>query len=81
MKGGLFAQYLALKVIHDLGIKLDGTVHFHSVIEEETGGAGTLSALLQNEDEIEVALITEPTGMKILPKQQVKHLIFNRQNV
>ena len=69
MKGGLVSYLLAIKAIQQLGIKLKGDVIFQSVIEEESGGAGTLSALLKGY-QADAALITEPTNMRIFPKQQ-----------
>lgn len=48
MKGGLIANYFALKKILELGIKPQGTVMLQSVVEEEAGGgAGTLACLLE----------------------------------
>ena len=48
MKGGLIANYFALKSLLEAGLKPKGTVMLHSVIEEETGGGGgTLACLLE----------------------------------
>lgn len=69
MKGGLVSFLLAIQAIQQLGVKLKGDVIFQSVIEEESGGAGTLSALLKGY-KADAALITEPTHMRIFPKQQ-----------
>ena len=70
MKGGVFSSYLALKILKNLGIKLKGDVIFQSVVEEESGGAGTLSTVLRGY-KADAAIIPEPTNMKIFPKQQV----------
>ena len=48
MKGGLIANYFALKSLLDTGLKPRGTVILQSVIEEEAGGGGgTLACLLE----------------------------------
>jgi len=42
MKAGTFALIIALRAIQSQNIKLKGDILFHSVVEEESGGAGTL---------------------------------------
>lgn len=69
MKGGTVAMLLALEAIISSGIKLKGDVIFQSVIEEESGGAGTLAAVLRGY-KADGAIIPEPTNMKLFPKQQ-----------
>jgi acetylornithine deacetylase len=69
MKGGTVALLLALEAIIQSGIHLKGDVIFQSVIEEESGGAGTLAAVLKGY-RADGAIIPEPTNMKIFPKQQ-----------
>ncbi|MBK5482723.1 peptidase [Peribacillus sp. TH16] len=69
MKGGLVSFLLSLQAIQQLDIKLRGDVIFQSVIEEESGGTGTLSTILKGY-KADAALITEPTNMRIFPKQQ-----------
>ncbi|WP_255717187.1 peptidase [Salipaludibacillus sp. CUR1] len=69
MKGGNAAMLFALQAISSLKIPIKGDVIFHSVIEEESGGAGTLAAILRGYT-ADAALIPEPTNMKIFPKQQ-----------
>lgn len=69
MKGGLVSFLLAIQAIQQLNINLKGDVIFQSVIEEESGGAGTLSTILKGY-KADAALITEPTNMRIFPKQQ-----------
>ncbi|WP_257350458.1 peptidase [Pseudalkalibacillus decolorationis] len=69
MKGGNLSLLLALQCLKDLGVSLKGDVLFHSVIEEESGGAGTLAAILRGHT-ADAALIPEPTNMKIFPSQQ-----------
>ncbi|KAA0550117.1 peptidase [Bacillus sp. BGMRC 2118] len=69
MKGGTVALLLAIEVINDLNISLKGDIIFQSVIEEESGGAGTLAAITRGYT-ADAAIIPEPTNMKIFPKQQ-----------
>lgn len=69
MKGGNVSLLLALSALQQLDIKLKGDVIFHSVIEEESGGSGTLAAILRGY-KADAAIIPEPTNMKIFPKQQ-----------
>lgn len=69
MKGGNAAMLFALKAIDALNLSLKGDIIFHSVIEEESGGAGTLAAVLKGYTG-DAAIIPEPTKMKIFPKQQ-----------
>jgi formylaminopyrimidine deformylase len=42
MKGGIAASLLAIKLLKELGITLQGDLQFQSVIGEEVGEAGTL---------------------------------------
>lgn len=69
MKGGNASLLIALHAIQALNIKLKGDVIFQSVVEEESGGAGTLDALLKGYT-ADAAIIPEPSNMKIFPKQQ-----------
>lgn len=69
MKGGNASLLIALDAIRSLNISLKGDVIFQSVVEEESGGAGTLDAVLKGY-KADAALIPEPTNMKIFPKQQ-----------
>lgn len=69
MKGGNVSLMLAIEAIQALGIKLKGDIILQSVVEEESGGAGTLDAILRGY-KADAAIIPEPTNMKIFPKQQ-----------
>lgn len=69
MKGGNASLLLAIDAIQSLKIPLKGDIIFQSVIEEESGGAGTLAAVLKGYKG-DGAIIPEPTNMKIFPKQQ-----------
>jgi acetylornithine deacetylase len=69
MKGGNLSSLLAIQVLQSLGVKLKGDVIYQSVVEEESGGAGTLATILRGY-KADAALIPEPTNLKIFPKQQ-----------
>ncbi|MFS0655518.1 peptidase [Bacillus sp. 179-C3.3 HS] len=69
MKGGNVSLLFALMAIRALQIPLKGDVVFHSVVEEESGGAGTLAAILKGYT-ADAAIIPEPSHMKIFPIQQ-----------
>lgn len=69
MKGGTAAMLMAVGALAAVGVKLKGDVIFQSVIEEESGGAGTLAAVLRGY-RADGAIIPEPTNLKIFPKQQ-----------
>jgi acetylornithine deacetylase len=69
MKGGTTALLLAMEAIRTCNIELKGDVIFESVIEEESGGAGTLATLLRGY-RADAAIIPEPTNLKLFPKQQ-----------
>lgn len=69
MKGGSTSLLYALQCLQALGVGLRGDVIFQSVVEEESGGAGTLAAIVRGY-KADAALIPEPTGMQIFPKQQ-----------
>lgn len=69
MKGGNLAALIAVEALQKLGVKLKGDVIFESVVEEESGGAGTLATILRGY-KADAALVPELTQMKIMPKQQ-----------
>ncbi|MFF3024183.1 peptidase [Gottfriedia sp. NPDC057948] len=69
MKGGNVALILAIEAIKGSGITLKGNVYFQSVIEEESGGAGTLATILRGYT-ADGVIIPEPTNMKFFIKQQ-----------
>ncbi|PGS50949.1 peptidase [Bacillus sp. AFS041924] len=69
MKGGNVALILAVEAIKRSGITLKGNVYFQSVIEEESGGAGTLATILRGYS-ADGVIIPEPTNMKFFIKQQ-----------
>ncbi|MGE5702294.1 MAG: peptidase [Clostridia bacterium] len=69
MKGGNLAALIAVEALQQLDVKLKGDVIFESVVEEESGGAGTLATILRGYT-ADAALVPEPSQMKIFPKQQ-----------
>jgi len=69
MKGGTAAMLMAIEAIKNSGITLKGDIIFESVIEEESGGAGTLASVLRGY-KADGAIIPEPTNLKVFPKQQ-----------
>lgn len=66
MKGGLIAGIGAIRAIQAAGIRLKGDVMVQSVIAEESGGAGTLAAVLRGHV-ADGVLIAEPTRLNITP--------------
>ena len=69
MKGGNASMLLALEAIVKAGVRLKGDVIFESVIEEESGGVGTLATIIRGY-KADAAIIPEPTNMKLFIKQQ-----------
>ncbi len=69
MKGGNVSLIMAMEAIKNTGINLKGDVIFQSVIEEESGGAGTLATVLRGYT-ADAAIIPEPTNLKLFIKQQ-----------
>jgi acetylornithine deacetylase len=69
MKGGTVAAILAVEALLALGVRLRGDVIIESVIEEESGGSGTLAAILRGY-RADAALVPEPSGMAIYAQQQ-----------
>lgn len=69
MKGGNVSLLLAIEAITALNIALKGDLIFQSVIEEESGGTGTLAAILRGY-RADGAIIPEPTNLKFFPVQQ-----------
>ncbi|AOT68699.1 peptidase [Geosporobacter ferrireducens] len=66
MKGGIIANIMAVKAIIASGIKLKGDVIIESVIGEETGGGGTLSAISRGY-KANGAIVSEPTDLQVCP--------------
>jgi acetylornithine deacetylase len=68
MKAGLVAAVGAVAALRSLGFAPAGTVTLQSVVGEETGGAGTLAALLAGYT-ADAAVILEPTSLRACPIQ------------
>lgn len=66
MKGGLIAGIGAIRAIQAAGARLRGDVMVQSVIAEESGGAGTLAAVLRGHV-ADGTVIAEPTQLRITP--------------
>jgi len=64
MKAGVAAMIIAIDCIVTAGIKLKGDVILESVVDEETGGNGTLACLLRGY-RADAGIFTEPTDMEI----------------
>ncbi|HWK47654.1 MAG TPA: ArgE/DapE family deacylase [Stellaceae bacterium] len=64
MKSGTLAALYAVDALREAGLKLKGRIHFQSVIEEESTGAGALSTL-QRGYRADCALLPEPTGQQL----------------
>lgn len=69
MKGTKASIFGALRAIQELGIKLNGDIIFESVIEEESGGSGSLACALKGY-KADAAIIAEPVGFSLCPAQQ-----------
>lgn len=63
MKGGTIAALYAIDAIRSAGLAIGGRIHFQSVIEEESTGAGALS-VLQRGYRADCAILPEPTGQR-----------------
>jgi len=64
-KGQIASIYLLLKTLKETGIRPQKNIEAHIVAEEETGGNGTL-ALMREDMRSKLAVVMEPTGLKIL---------------
>lgn len=66
MKAGLVAGLTACRAVRSLGIRLDGRLEFHSVVDEEAGGFGAM-AVARESAGLGAVLLTEPSGGAIRP--------------
>jgi acetylornithine deacetylase len=70
MKGPIAGIIMALHILKDLNIELNGDVIVESVVNEELGGYnGTLSCILKGY-EADLAIVAEPTQLRICPGQK-----------
>ena len=65
-KGQVAAAFLAMKAICESGASPRGRVELQLVVEEETGGNGTL-ALLRRGGRMRGAVVLEPTSLDVCP--------------
>ena len=65
MKGGLMASIMAVKLIKDSGFELPCRVKIMSVADEEGGGNGTITAMM-NKESGDGAVVCEPSDNQIL---------------
>jgi acetylornithine deacetylase len=68
MKAGLAAAVTAVAAAQRVGLRPAGDVLVQSVVGEETGGVGTLAAIVQGYT-ADAALILEPTSLDVCPVQ------------
>jgi acetylornithine deacetylase len=68
MKGGLAASIFAISALQHAGVGLENDLMVQSVIGEESGGVGTLAAILRGHVP-DAAIIAEPTGLSLLTSQ------------
>ncbi len=71
MKGGLAAMVIALKILKELGVKVEGNLILNAVADEETGGMFGTGWSVENplkEIKCDFAIIGEATGLNPLPK-------------
>ncbi|RJX21426.1 MAG: peptidase [Desulforudis sp.] len=69
MKGGTVSAILAVEALQALGFQLKGDIIIESVVEEESGGSGTLAAILRGY-RADAALVPEPSEMGVFTEQQ-----------
>ena len=68
-KGQVVTILLALTALRSLGLRLRGDVEAQFVIEEESGGNGTL-ALIAEGRRADAAVVLEPTGLRLHPSNR-----------
>jgi acetylornithine deacetylase len=66
MKAGLAASLAACRAIHGLGLKLEGRLEFHAVVDEEAGGFGAMQAATRSPAP-EAVLVAESSGGALRP--------------
>lgn len=68
MKGGVAACIAAAHAIRKAGVKLDGRLSIHTVVDEEAGGFGAMEAVKRGKL-AKRALIAEPTWGNVVPAE------------
>ena len=64
-KGQAAAIFTAIAALHRLGVRLNGDLLAHLVVEEEVGGNGTL-AMIRKGEQADACIVMEPTDQRIL---------------
>jgi putative selenium metabolism hydrolase len=65
MKAAVSAMILAGKMLMELDVKLDGDFKVAAVSQEEVGGAGTMSTIIDNQFLADLVIIGEATNMSV----------------
>jgi acetylornithine deacetylase len=65
-KGQVATILLALSALKELNIQLQGDLQAQFVVEEEAGGNGSLSTIIQG-NRADAAVVLEPTGLGVCP--------------
>ncbi len=68
MKGGVAACVAAMRAINKAGIKLDGRLAFHSVVDEEAGGGGAIDNVKRGKL-AKAILVAEPSWGDVHPAE------------
>ncbi|MCZ2080384.1 MAG: M20/M25/M40 family metallo-hydrolase [Bryobacteraceae bacterium] len=64
-KGQAAAIFAVIAALHRLGVRLNGDLLAHLVVEEEVGGNGTL-AMIRKGEQADACIVMEPTDQRIL---------------
>lgn len=65
MKSGLMASVMAVELLKDAGVKLPGDVKIVSVVDEEGGGNGSITAAM-NGQRADAVVVCEPTNHELI---------------
>lgn len=68
MKGGVAACVAAARAIRKAGIRLEGRLSIHTVVDEEAGGFGTMD-IVKKGRLAAAALVAEPTWGDVIPAE------------
>ena len=67
MKGGLASAILALQTVIESGYQPRGNIIIQSVVDEEGGGNGSLSCIVERGCNADGVIIAEGTNMEVFP--------------
>ncbi|MEX2462629.1 MAG: M20/M25/M40 family metallo-hydrolase [Paenibacillaceae bacterium] len=70
MKGGMAAAMMALQLLEEMEISLQGDVIIETVVDEEYGGSNATLACLLKGYEADLAIVPEPSNLAICPANQ-----------